>query len=64
MNLRNIYINAILADASYAAKLIDGLEGSKLEKALSFRMTPALAKFMAREFSVVSHLETDREGVR
>ncbi|NHZ67134.1 hypothetical protein [Massilia genomosp. 1] len=54
-------MNAILADASYAKKLIDGLEGSSLEKALSVRMTPALAKFMARVFSVVSHLETDDE---
>ncbi|NHZ66896.1 hypothetical protein [Massilia genomosp. 1] len=61
MNLHNIYINAILADASYAYDLIDGLKGSDLEKALSLRMTPALAKFMAREFSVVSHLETDDE---
>ncbi|MDQ1833427.1 putative Ig domain-containing protein [Massilia scottii] len=59
MNMHDVFINAILADAAYVGGLDDGLKAAELEKVLADRMTPALASYIAREFRVVSHLETN-----
>ena len=57
--ISDTFINAILADAAYADKLIDGLKGSGLLRALEKGMTPILAKYISDNFSVVAHRESD-----
>ena len=53
------YINALLADATYAERLADGDEGERLAGKLSERMTPQLAEFIAANFEIVAHKESD-----
>ncbi|ODS22971.1 hypothetical protein AB835_11245 [Candidatus Endobugula sertula] len=48
--INDVYINALLADASY----VDGLRSSTLEDQLKKRMTPDLAKYIANNFTVVT----------
>ena len=55
------FINALLADATYALKQ-NGLEGKKgveLEKLLKARLTDTLAEFIGDNFTVVTHKETN-----
>ncbi|MDK9705271.1 MAG: hypothetical protein OEL20_19270 [Sulfuritalea sp.] len=58
-SIADIYINALLADASYALELADGQSGATLEGRLSSSMTPTLAKFISSNFSITSHNESD-----
>ena len=53
------YLNALLADATYARDLQAGDSGSQLEGRLSTRMTPTLAKFIGDNFEVAAHAESD-----
>jgi trimeric autotransporter adhesin len=57
--IQDTYINALLADATYAEDLADGLRDSSLRDVLSNRMTPPMAKFIAANFEVVAHNESD-----
>ncbi|MFE8643837.1 calcium-binding protein [Sphingomonas sp. NCPPB 2930] len=61
-NISNAYINALLADATYALNdnNINGLTGSSLEALSGFaeRMTSTLAKYIGENFTVVNHIET------
>lgn len=57
--ITDTYVNALLADATYAKKLLDGLKGVDLKNALSERMTPDLATFIAANFEVAAHKESD-----
>ena len=58
--IHNTYINALLADATYALKsgTPNGLNGDDLKVALEKRMTPTLAKYIGDNFTVVTHIET------
>ena len=58
-NLKNTFINALLADATYAEQLFNGMSQIQLFDALETRMTPTLATFIANNFEVVSHKETE-----
>jgi Ca2+-binding RTX toxin-like protein len=62
--IKNTFINAVLADASYASDLEDGLRGNGLKDVLSKRMTATLAEFIADNFEVVSHKETEDDPGR
>ena len=59
--IHDSFINALLADATYAlgnqANLI-GATGNILAGFLSDRMTPALAEYIGKNFTVVTHIET------
>lgn len=62
-NIFQIYINALLADATYALGDPDqgnltGATGAKLVGFLSQRMTPTLAQYIGDNFTVVTHVET------
>lgn len=56
--INDAYINALLADATYAEGLVDGAQGVRLKDLLSSRMTPVLADFIGNNFYVVSHIES------
>lgn len=60
-NLKDAYINALLADATYALGDLttNGMAGTELEAALRDRMTPALAAYISENFIVVTHIETN-----
>lgn len=63
-NINNAFINALLADATYALD-IDGYkspssgDSTDLVNRLSSRMTPTLAKYIGDNFTVVDHIESD-----
>lgn len=64
-NISNAYINALLADATYALEL-NGLEnktGEDLGKLLTESMTPTLAKYISDNYTVVTHIETPDTGI-
>ena len=56
-NIKNTFINALLADAAYADGLSNNLSVVDLFDALKPRMTPTLASFISNNFEVVSHQE-------
>ena len=58
-NASNVYINALLADATYV-NLTPGLSSESLAevKDLKDRMTPTLAKYIADNFEVISSIDT------
>lgn len=59
--ITNAYLNALLADATYALE-VDGLQGitrGDLELMLKERMTPTVAKYIGDNYTVVTHIETD-----
>ena len=58
MTIKDVYINALLANAAYAAPLDDGLKGGALATALSPEMTPALGKFISENFEIAAHIDT------
>jgi hypothetical protein len=58
-NISNMFINAVLADAAYVDDLVDGISGDNLKTVLGGRMTPVLAQFIADNFGVVAHKESD-----
>ncbi|NHZ67117.1 hypothetical protein, partial [Massilia genomosp. 1] len=58
MNMHDVFINTILADAAYVGNLADNLTGDPLKKALENQMTPVLAEFISNEFTVIRHLES------
>ena len=64
--INNAYINALLADATYAldGKIRDGSEGSVLSDllVLNQRLTPTLAKYIGDNFTVVTHYESSAAG--
>lgn len=58
--ITNAYLNALLADATYALEE-DGLQnisGTPLTSRLNLRMTPTLAKYIGDNYTVVTHIET------
>ncbi|MEN0036682.1 MAG: Ig-like domain-containing protein [Cellvibrio sp.] len=57
----NTYIEALLADATYAldGTTVNGLSGADLTLALGDRMTLELAKYIGDNFKVVTHVETN-----
>lgn len=59
-NIKEDFINALLADATYALDRnnINGYTGSDLADLLSGRMTPELAKYIGENFTVVTHIES------
>ena len=58
-SITEAYINAVLADATYAELLLDGDTGPALHQKLENRMTPRIAKFIADNFEVAAHKESD-----
>jgi hypothetical protein len=60
ITIYDAFINALLADATYALDdtTTNGLTGKELEKYLNTRMTPTLAKYIGDNFTVVTHIET------
>ena len=56
--IEQTYINALLADATYAANLFKNGSAQALTDALSERMTPTLAKFIGDNFEVAAHAES------
>jgi Ca2+-binding RTX toxin-like protein len=54
--INDTYINALLADASY----VDGLRNGFLEDQLKGRMTPELANFIGKNFTVKTQASNDR----
>ncbi len=61
-DINDVYINALLADATYALDDTtgNGLTDTDLEDKLNVdgRMTPALAKYIGDNFEVVTHVES------
>ena len=57
--IKSTYINALLADATYAKDLFNGATLDDLKRLLTRSMTPTLAKYISDNFEVVSHKETD-----
>lgn len=64
-NITDAFINALLADATYALEL-DGFASSSsasdrkaLVGLLSDRMTPTLAEYIGNNFTVIDHFESD-----
>lgn len=58
--IHEAYINALLADATYALDETTrpGVDLVNLA-ALKDRMTPTLAKFIGENFTVLTHIESD-----
>ena len=59
--IHDAYINALLADATYALNennSPNGITGDTLKDALSTRMTLTLATYMGENFSVLTHTES------
>ncbi len=60
-SLNSAFINALLADATYALKE-DGLQnitGTNLNDLLKVRMTPTLAHYIGEHYTVITHIDTD-----
>ena len=57
--IQDAYVNALLADAAYAENLRDGDKDALLIATLSKRMTPKVAEFIAANFEVAAHKESD-----
>jgi hypothetical protein len=58
--INDSYINALLADATYAIdRNLDNLSGADLVTALKQRMTGPLAAQIASNFTLVTHIESD-----
>ena len=57
--ITDAYVNALLADATYAERLLDGDSGPSLVEKLQGRMTPTVASFIAANFDVAAHKESD-----
>lgn len=59
--ITNTYINALLADATYALNVngLNGKTGRDLADLLSSRMTPTVAQYIGNNFTVVTHIETN-----
>ena len=56
--INDTLVNALLADASYVDFLAPGNTSTVLELKLNDRMTPALAKFVGDNFTVVTSINT------
>jgi hypothetical protein len=56
--INDAFVNALLADASYVGNLNSAVTTGALTQALSDRMTPALAAYIGRNFSVVTQIES------
>lgn len=59
-NINSAYINALLADATYALDTndLEGKTDKNLADLLEKRMTPTLAQYIGDNFTVVTHIET------
>lgn len=55
------YINALLADATYALddSVERGTTGNELEEFLNERMTPTQAEYIGNNFTVIDHVESN-----
>jgi len=62
--INDAYINALLADATYALdeKVINGSSDTALFDKLQGRLTPTLAKYIGDNFTVVTHYESSAAG--
>jgi trimeric autotransporter adhesin len=56
--INDTFVNALLADASYVNDLAANMPASDLRDALTSRMTPTVAKFIADNFTVVTSINT------
>jgi trimeric autotransporter adhesin len=56
--INDAYINALLADSAYVGGLTAGLFGDSLAGKLQTRMTPTLAAYNGKNFSVVTQIES------
>ena len=56
--IHDAYINALLADATYALSANRSYLGGDLKDALSTRMTTTLANFIGNNFSAVTHIDS------
>lgn len=61
--INNAYINAILADSAYVGGLLQGETGAGLKEKLDIRMTPTLADYIGKNFTVVTQIETGEGGL-
>ncbi|MFM9917892.1 MAG: calcium-binding protein, partial [Rhizobacter sp.] len=58
--INDAQLNALLADATYALdRNIDSLGGADLVTAIKIRMTEPVATYIAANFSLVTHIETN-----
>ena len=58
--IQEAYWNALLADATYAIDVNrENVSGSELVDLLKARMTDPVATYIAANFSLVTHIETD-----
>ena len=60
--IKDTYINALLADASYGEDFIPGMTGIALADALTNRMTPNIAQYIANNFTVL-HQEDNNNSL-
>ena len=56
--INNTYINALLADATYVHGIDPSVIQGDLKSNLSPRMTPALADYISKNFSVVTQIQS------
>lgn len=56
--IHDAYINALLADATYALSVTGSYRDDDLKLALNTRMTPTLANFIGDNFSPATHIDT------
>lgn len=59
-NTTEVYINSLLADATYAldGETLNGITGPALKLKLNDRMTETLAEYIGNNFTVVTHVDT------
>ncbi len=59
--INDAYINALLADATYALNglVVNGTTGGDLKPLLAVQMTDPIARYISDNFTVVTHIETD-----
>lgn len=67
MNINDLYMNALLAQATYANKLTDGMEGEDLARKLFEQlkkngMTQAQAEYFSSKYEVVTQQSTTDSG--
>jgi Ca2+-binding RTX toxin-like protein len=56
--ITDTFTNAALADTAYIGSLLNGMTGPALKLMLDNRMTPTLADYISKHFSVVTQIES------
>ncbi|MBC7603224.1 MAG: hypothetical protein H7255_11285, partial [Ramlibacter sp.] len=54
--INDAFLNALLSDAAYVDGLVQGRTGADLADDLGPRMTPTLAEYIGKNFSVVTQI--------